>query len=139
MQVSARRRVFLDTNVLVYLLTESQKAELSENILEDSRLDRIISTQVINEFIQIARKQGQLEWQEIRGYLSMLRGACAVVILRSEEQDDALGLAERFGFSWYDSLIVASALAAGAETLLSEDFQNGMRIDKLSIANPFSD
>jgi predicted nucleic acid-binding protein len=136
--MSARRRTFLDTNVLVYLLTAGRKAEIAENILLDNRFERAISTQVVSEFIRIARSKGRLEWPEIRAHLRMLRAACSVEIVRNEEQDDALDLAERYGFSWFDSLIVASALAAGADTLLSEDYQHGMRVDKLRIANPFA-
>jgi predicted nucleic acid-binding protein len=67
-----------------------------------------------------------------------LRSACEVDVLRSEVQDDAVNLAECYEFPWYDSLIVASALAAGADTLLSEDYQDGMRVEKLRITNPFA-
>ncbi|MDB5654248.1 MAG: hypothetical protein JWQ94_1861 [Tardiphaga sp.] len=50
-----------------------------------------------------------------------------------------LRLAERYGFSIYDSFIVAAALAADCDTLWSEDMQHGMLIDaRLRIANPFS-
>jgi predicted nucleic acid-binding protein len=92
----------------------------------------------VNEFIHTASSKARLEWPEIRAQLRMLRAACSVEIVRNEEQDDALALAERYGFSWYDSLIVASALAARADTLLSEDYQHGMRVDQLRIANPFA-
>jgi predicted nucleic acid-binding protein len=136
--MSARRRTFLDTNVLVYLLTAGRKAEIVETILLDARFERVISTQVVNEFIHTASSKARLEWPEIRAQLRMLRAACSVEIVRNEEQDDALALAERYGFSWYDSLIVASALAARADTLLSEDYQHGMRVDQLRIANPFA-
>jgi predicted nucleic acid-binding protein len=136
--MSVRRRTFLDSNVLVYLMTDGRKADLAESILQDGRLDRVISTQVINEFVRTARRKGQLEWPAIRAYLRLLRSACEVDVLRSEVQDDAVNLAERYEFPWYDSLIVASALAAGADTLLSEDYQDGMRVDKLRITNPFA-
>lgn len=136
--MSGRRRIFLDTNVLVYLLAAGRKAELAESVLQDDRIERVISTQVVNEFIFIARRKSQLEWSAIRAYLRLLRSACIVEILRAEDQDEALDLAERYGFSWFDSLIVASALAAGADTLLSEGYQDGMRVESLRIANPFA-
>ena len=48
-----------------------------------------------------------------------------------------LQLSERFGFSFYDSLVVAAALEAGCHRLLTEDLQNGQRVDTLTIENPF--
>ena len=45
----------------------------------------------------------------------------------------------RFGFSFYDSLIVAAALEAGCTRLYSEDLQHGQRIQNLTIENPFRD
>lgn len=51
----------------------------------------------------------------------------------------ALGVAERYGFSFYDSLIVAAALETGCTTLYSEDLHHGQVIDgKLEIQNPFA-
>jgi predicted nucleic acid-binding protein len=43
----------------------------------------------------------------------------------------------RYGFHFYDSLIVAAALEAGCTRLLSEDLQHGQRIDSLTVENPF--
>ena len=51
---------------------------------------------------------------------------------------DAVSLARTHGFSFYDSLIIASALAAGCDTLLTEDLQTGRRIEGLTIVNPFA-
>jgi predicted nucleic acid-binding protein len=49
-----------------------------------------------------------------------------------------LRVAERYSYSMFDALIVASALEAGSDTLWSEDMQHGMLIDgRLRIANPF--
>ena len=54
-----------------------------------------------------------------------------------EIHSNAVSLARSHGFSFYDALIVASALAAGCETLLTEDLQAGQRVDGLTIVNPF--
>ena len=51
---------------------------------------------------------------------------------------EAMRIAERYGYSIFDSCIVASALEAGSDTLWSEGMQHGMMIDgRLRIANPF--
>ena len=49
-----------------------------------------------------------------------------------------LAVKERFGYSFYDSLIIAAAVAAGCRQLYSEDLQDQQRIDGLVIVNPFS-
>jgi predicted nucleic acid-binding protein len=49
----------------------------------------------------------------------------------------ALGVQARYGYSFYDSLIVAAALDAGCNRLYSEDMQDGQRIEGLTIENPF--
>lgn len=50
-----------------------------------------------------------------------------------------LRIQARYGFSFYDSLIVAAALGAGCTTLYSEDMQDGQRIEGLTIRNPFAE
>ena len=55
-----------------------------------------------------------------------------------DTHDDALRLAQRYGFHFHDALVVASALAADCETLYTEDLQDGQVIDdRLTVRNPF--
>ena len=49
----------------------------------------------------------------------------------------AMEIQQRLGFGFHDSLIVAAALEAGCQRLLSEDLQHGQRIGKLRVENPF--
>ena len=136
--MSVEGRTFLDTNVLVYLLSsDDQKADIAEALLASTELQRVISTQVINEFVNTARRKARLEWAEVRFQVATFRQTCAVRQLTDGDQDDAFEIADAYGFGWHDSLIVASALGCGASILLSEDFQDGQSIDGLTIANPF--
>jgi len=41
------------------------------------------------------------------------------------------------GYGFHDALIVAAALEAGCDTLLTEDLQEGRLISVLRIVNPF--
>jgi predicted nucleic acid-binding protein len=51
---------------------------------------------------------------------------------------EAFRIAERYGFSFYDSLIISAALESGCNTLYSEDMQHGQLIEnRLKIVNPF--
>lgn len=70
-----------------------------------------------------------LSYAEIRDFLTTVRAMIVVVPLRVETHESALALAERYGFSFYDSLIVASALLSGCQTPYSEDLQDGQIIE----------
>ena len=50
---------------------------------------------------------------------------------------DAVSLQGRYGYSFYDSLIIAAALEVGCTRLYSEDLQHDQRIHGLTIVNPF--
>jgi predicted nucleic acid-binding protein len=127
---------FLDTNVLVYVASsDAVKAEQAETIIAGGGA---ISVQVLNELTNIARRKMRMSWSEIHRLLSTLRSLLTVYPITLETHEAGLELAERYGLSTYDAMIVASALGAGCETLWSEDMQYGMVIDeRLRIANPF--
>ena len=85
-----------------------------------------------------ASKRLGLSVSEVRKLISSLEAMCTVEIITVTTLYKALDVRERYGFSWYDSLIVASALSAGCHRLYSEDMQHGQLIDsQLSVINPF--
>jgi predicted nucleic acid-binding protein len=127
---------FFDTNVLLYLFSsDDAKADRAEDTLASGG---VISVQVLNEFASVAMRKLKMPIAEIREALTTFRAVCKIVPLSEETHDKVLGLAERYGLSIYDAMIVASALLAGCRMLLSEDLQDGQIIDKsLEIRNPF--
>ena len=128
---------FFDTNVLVYIASgDSAKADRAEAAIAAGG---VISVQVLNELANVARRKMQMSWTETHALLTMLRGLLTVHPLTLETHEIGLELAERYGFSMYDAMIVASALHAGCDTLWSEDMQHGLNVDRsLTIRNPFS-
>ena len=132
----SRNRVFFDSNVPLYLLSEDlKKADQAEALLAQGG---VISVQVLNESARVLSRKQLMGWDEIDEFLRTLRAVCEVRPLTVDIHEHALALARRHGFAFFDALIVASALEAGCETLYSEDFQHGMRVeDRLSILNPF--
>ena len=127
---------FFDTNVLVYLASgDTAKADLAEGAVDAGGA---ISVQVLNELANVARRKMQMSWDETHAFLDMLRGLLTVHPITVENHETGLRIAERYGLSLYDSMIAASALHAGCDTLWSEDMQHGMKLDEgLRIANPF--
>lgn len=128
--------VFLDTSVLLYLLSgDESKADRSEALLADGGH---ISVQVLNEFASVASRKLKMSWKDVREVLSTVRAVCDTHAVSLETHDRGLLLAERYQLSLYDALIVAAALLAGCTTLYSEDLQDGQRIEQqLTIRNPF--
>ena len=127
---------FIDTNVLVYLLSaDAAKAGHAERVLAPGS---IISVQVLNELANVGLRKCRLDWAELHELLGGIRRLCRVVPLTIETHEAALLLAERYRFTIYDSLIVASAIHAGCTTLYSEDFQHDQKVGAtLRIRNPF--
>lgn len=128
---------FFDTNVLLYLLSgEGDKADRAEATLAKGG---VISVQVLNEFASVASRKLRLSYPEIREVLQTVRQVCNVEPLTVEAHDLGLQIVERYGFSFYDSLIIASALLAKCRILYSEDLQEGQTIDgRLIVRNPFT-
>jgi predicted nucleic acid-binding protein len=131
--------VFLDTNILVYCFdsTNPEKQKISRELV--ARNNWVVSWQVVQEFSSVAlhKFRTPLKSADLADYIELrLWPRCRVLpseaILRK-----AATIYERYGFRFYDSLIIASALASGATTLLSEDLQHGQRIDSLEFPNPF--
>jgi predicted nucleic acid-binding protein len=127
---------FVDTNILLYIASgDAMKAERAETIVGEGGA---ISVQVLNELTNVARRRMAMSWLEIHAFLSPLRRLLAVHAVTIETHDTGLALAERYGFSTWDAMIVASALHADSDTLWSEDMQHGMVVEnRLRIANPF--
>ncbi|MGP3698951.1 PIN domain-containing protein [Rhodobacter sp. NSM] len=127
---------FADTNVVLYLLDDGPKADRAEVILEQGPR---ISIQVLNETLVNCRRKAGLSWEETEAFLEGVRALCPVEDLTLQTHDVGRALAERYGFSIYDAMIMASALVAGCTTLWSEDMQDGLLVeDRLRIVNPFA-
>ena len=128
---------FFDTNVVLYLLSaDPAKADRAEELLA---IGGTISVQVLNEFVAVASRKLHMSWIEIREVLAQVRAVCAVEPVTIETHERGLRLAERYGISIYDALIVSAALLANCKTLHSEDMQDGQVIERqLTIRNPFT-
>jgi predicted nucleic acid-binding protein len=133
----AASRPFLDTNVLLYLLSsDAAKADRADALLSAGAT---IGVQVLNEFANVALRKLAMPWDEITEVLSLIRSRCNVVDLTAAVHDRAIVLARRHRFAWYDALIVAAAVEAGCGTLFSEDMHDGLKVEgALIIRNPFA-
>jgi predicted nucleic acid-binding protein len=127
---------FADTNVILYLLDDGPKADRAEAVLARGP---IISVQVLNEATVNCRRKAGMSWEDTGAFLGVIRALCPVEPLTTKTHDVGRTLAARYGLSVYDAMIVAAALLAGCDTLLSEDMADGLVVeDQLRIVNPFA-
>ena len=135
---------FIDTNVFVYQLDSSDKRKhrIAEGIVRDALASgkACISFQVVQECLNVALRKAAvpLSPDQARGYLDVVLLPLMQVQPSAALYHRALDVQQRWRFGFYDSLIVASALSAGCTQLLSEDLQDGQRIEALVVKNPFA-
>jgi len=132
-------KAFFDTNILIYLysIDEPSKRERALTLIEKTQ-KRIISNQVINEFNNILLKKFGLSPSEVLTAIDEIDEAFTVQPFTLQMQREALKIKERYGLQYYDSLILATALAYDCPVLYSEDMQHRQKIETLQIINPFS-
>lgn len=130
-------RAFFDTNVVIYAFAKDDpRTEIAEALLARGG---VIGVQVLNEFVAVAVRKLAMPWEDVLEALSSLRLLFpAPVPLTIETHEAALRITATYGYSIYDSLVIAAALAARCNTLFSEDMRDGQAIGGLTIRNPFT-
>jgi predicted nucleic acid-binding protein len=129
---------FVDTNILVYVYSREDSDKRQKAIDIFNSYDCVISTQVLNEFSNIAIKKLHLSIDDIQHIINEILAACDLAIVGSHTIRHALNIHGDYGFSYYDSLIVSSALECGCDLLLTEDLNDGQKINDMTIKNIFS-
>lgn len=135
-------RPFFDTNVLVYAFDEGEpeKREVSRALIDEHLIegDGLLSVQVLREFYSVSRKASfplpAVDAVEAVRYLAAFSPI-------PEDAAMVLGAVRRsteISVSFWDALIVESAISAGADRLFTEDLQDGQIVEGLRIENPFS-
>lgn len=131
-------RIFLDTNTLIYLYSadEKDKQEKVQNIIDKNKT--IISTQVLSEISNVMTRKMKVDPAIVENVIDEISSACEVVTVEAHTIKLALRIAERYKYSYFDSLILSSAVENGCTIVFSEDMQNGQLIENmLKIINPF--
>ena len=135
-------RTFFDTNIIVYLFDDDaiDKKEKASTLFQKEAYagTALLSTQVLQEFYVVVTKKLQvpLEPDVAEGVVRNL-SLLPVIGIDSEKILSAIGKSQRMQLSFWDALIIETAIAGGAVRLLTEDLQHGQNIDGLRIENPF--
>jgi predicted nucleic acid-binding protein len=135
-------KTFIDTNIIIYAydVTAGKKHEAAGNILAElwnSGLG-VISTQVLQEFfVNVVQKIPKpMDKQQAKKIVRDLL-KWHVVVNTGDSIVEAIDISSKSGYSFWDSMIIQAAITGGAAVLMSEDFQDGQRINGVTIRNPF--
>jgi predicted nucleic acid-binding protein len=134
-------KLFVDTNVLIYWVDDSARADVVEELLAQQA---VISVQVLNEFANVLRRKRAMALPDVETLCTTLIDTCDVLDLSVRTHQTALTLMARYNLSVYDANIVAAAALSGCAVLYSEDMQDGLNVklpgsaSALVIKNPFT-
>ena len=131
---------FIDPNILIY--AEDSGMGMKHTIAVDlvaklARQDNgALSTQVLAEYYNAATKKLRLTSEEAE---ETIRDLAFWKIHRPSHADivNSIGLQRRYRLSWWDAMIVNSAIESGSGILWSEDLSNGQEFGTLVVRNPF--
>ena len=131
-------RAFLDTNIFVYLYSDTNHEKRQHLMDAINVYDRVVSTQVLNEFCSVCIRKMKLPLWDIKLAIEEICDTCELLKISDTTVMKALNIHEKYKYSYYDSLIIASALEHECQYLLSEDMADGQVIEgQLTIQNIF--
>jgi predicted nucleic acid-binding protein len=132
-------RIFLDTNILIYAATDDpQRSKAAREILLNSESELHISTQVLNEFIAATQRKNLLKPLEIAQAVDDFIASFQVHLVTDATIRSALQIQSKNLISYWDALIIASALEAECSVIMTEDLRSGLRVDgEIRINSPF--
>lgn len=135
-------RLFVDTSILIYALdpADPMKRKLSAGLLRETMRSHTLtlSPQSLNECYRVLTERRRLMPVEAaRAYLRTL-AAWAIAPLDAGTTERAWQVQDKVKLSWWDSLLIAAALRAECRLFVSEDLHDGLVIDGMRIANPFT-
>ncbi len=134
-----RQPCLVDSNIWLYAFIETQdagKSAVAKSLIRNRDIAITVSTQIINEVCVNLVRKAQFSEDKIRELVKSFHSRYDVIGIDREIILRASEMREHHSFSFWDSLIFASALHAGAEIVYSEDMQDGFVIEKTKIVNP---
>ena len=115
--------IFLDTNVLIYLYsTEKDKQHVVLSLLESDKMF-CISTHIIMEFCNVLIKKLKYSRDKVDIALEDFKENFEIIEVDFQIIKDALRIQERYQYSFFDSLVLATAPSSDCTHVYSDDMQ----------------
>jgi len=130
--------VFLDTNIWIYLYSEDTKSLIAEKLINRYFENIIVSTQVLGECFTVLTRKTLKTDEESEEIIRDTASAYTVAGIDKSSVFKAVEIHVHYRYSYYDSLIIASALENNCSVLYTEDMSHNQLIEnKVTIVNPF--
>ena len=134
-----RDRVFIDTNILIYFISDDLKKKIKAKEILFSEGEPVLSSQVINEFINACLIKNLLKLDKVISLSAKFMDALEFSLVKETTIKKALQIQKTYNYSYWDCLIIASALENNCSILYTEDMQDRHVIEnRLKIVNPFA-
>lgn len=130
-------KCFIDSNIWLYAFMDITSEKRSRALQLIEQKEAALSTQVINEVCCNLLRKARYSETEIQQTVINFQDRYRILDVTAHIIHQASMLRESYSLSYWDSLIIATAVDANCTIVYSEDMQNGLRIDNLVIVNPF--
>lgn len=137
-------KILLDTNVMVYLFDKPhiEKNDIARKLFSSYLIEDnfFLSTQVLGEMINVLLRKYKSNFpvDDIETFIRVLPER-KILTVEPLCYAKALEIHKRYGFSFWDSLIISTAINNNCTLIYSEDMQHHQMIDNVTIINPFKE
>lgn len=132
---------FLDSNVFLYLFdeTDDHKRGVAERLVQRALSDGsgVISFQVVQETLNVMTRKLGASTSDARRFLDNVLLPLWRIAPSPALYASALDVRDRYGFGFYDALILAAAIDHGCTRVWSEDLQDGQKVAGVEVVDPF--
>ena len=136
-----KRRYTLDTNILIYAIdsTAGNKHQQAIDIVKKAVFqDCVLTLQVLGEFYFATTRKGKMPIELAEQQVNNWQMLFPVVAATPECINDAMTLTRQHLLSFWDALLLVTAKNNEVTHILSEDFQDGIILEEVTVINPFN-
>lgn len=131
-------KVFIDSNLWIYLYSNDIKGTTVKSLVDKHFKHIVISTQILGEIFNVLTKKKIKDKLQAREIICDLKETFYIAAVYPDSIDSAINISIRYGYSYWDSLVISSAIENKCTRLYSEDMQHGQIVDgTVTITNPF--
>ena len=132
--------VFIDSNLWIYYhsMKPDEKFEKTRDLVLANFNSILVSTQILGELYHVLVRKTMASQSDAKRVIEDLTSEFRTIIVDVNHVFGAIEVNIKYGYSYWDSLIIATALQSNCSILFSEDMQHSQLIEnKLRIINPF--
>lgn len=135
-------KVMLDTNLWVYLYAQNapEKQVKAKTLVAEHFESIVLSTQILGELYHVLTRKKLAETAVAKEIIIEMVTTFPVLEIDTVKVVMALDIHARYGYSYWDSLIIVTALLSDCAVIFSEDMHHEQVLEnKIRILNPLLD